>query len=63
MFPFPQSESLMQTYFAEREEERKELRRLVEASAGQQGAREARAQLQAMKRNIGECPLECEEID
>ena len=44
----------MQAYFAEREEERKELRRLVEAAAGQNGAREARSQLQAMKKSIGE---------
>ena len=39
MFPFPQSQSLMQAYFAEREEERREMRRLVEAAAGQNAAR------------------------
>ena len=54
MFPFPQSQSLMQAYFAEREEERRELRRLVEAAGGQNAAKEARAQLQAMKKSIGE---------
>ena len=54
MFPFPQSQSLMQAYFAEREEERREMRRLVEAAAGQNTAKEARAQLQAMKKSIGE---------
>ena len=44
----------MQAYFAEREEARMKLRRLVEASTDQQGAREARTQLQAMKRSIGQ---------
>jgi hypothetical protein len=53
-----ESESLMQAYFAEREEERRELRRLVEAAAGQNAAKEARAQLQAMKKSIVEAVSE-----
>lgn len=45
----------MQAYFAQREEQHSELRLLVEATmAGHHSTKEARAQLQAMKRNIGE---------
>jgi hypothetical protein len=48
-----ESESLMRTYFAEREEQQRELRRLVEATmASHHSTREARSQLQAMKRSI-----------
>ena len=54
ILPFPQSESLMRTYFAEREEQQRELRRLVEATmASHHSTREARSQLQTMKRSIG----------
>ncbi|CAI8002518.1 Cilia- and flagella-associated protein 99 [Geodia barretti] len=53
-----ESQSLMQAYFAEREEERREMRRLVEAAAGQNAAKEARAQLQAMKKSIVEAVSE-----
>ena len=45
----------MQAYFAEREEQQRELRRLVEATvASHLGTKEARTQLQAMKKRIGE---------
>lgn len=44
----------MQDYFAQREEERRELRRLVEATmAAHHSTREAKSQLQKMKRKIG----------
>lgn len=52
--PILQSESLMQAYFAQREEQHKELRRLVEMTiASHHNTKEARSQLQAMKRSIG----------
>ena len=44
----------MQAYFAQREEQHKELRRLVEiTTASHHNTKEARSQLQAMKRSIG----------
>ena len=56
----PQSEELMREYFAQRGEERREMRRLVEATmAAHHGAREARTQLQTIKRKIGECVCVC----
>lgn len=49
----------MESYFAEREEQHKELRRLVEVTtSSHQSAKEARLQLQAMKRTIGQCVYE-----
>ena len=44
----------MGQYFAQKQHEKVEMRRLVEAtSAGQQNVREARAKLTAMKQKIG----------
>ena len=45
---------MMAEYFAKREEERKEMRRLVETVvAGHQNAQEAKTHLQLMKHKIG----------
>ena len=44
----------MRQYFAQREEEKQEMRRLVEATmAGHQSTKEAKRKLQAMKHKIG----------
>ena len=44
----------MTEYFAKREEERKEMRRLVETvMAGHQNTQEAKTRLQLMKQKIG----------
>lgn len=48
------SQELMEQYFAHKQHEKLEMRRLVEAtSAGQQNIREARAKLTKMKQKIG----------
>ena len=45
---------LMRQYFAQREEEQQEMRRLVEATmAGHQSTKEAKKKLQTMKQKIG----------
>ena len=47
-------EALMRQYFAQREEEQVEMRRLVEATmASHQSTKEAKKKLQAMKQKIG----------
>ena len=47
---------MMRAYFTQREEEQKELRRLVEDTmAGHQNTKEAKLKLQTMKQKIGEC--------
>lgn len=44
----------MRQYFAQREEEQQEMRRLVEATmAGHQSTKEAKRKLQIMKQKIG----------
>ena len=44
----------MKQYFAQREEEKQEMRRLVEATmAGHQSTKEAKRKLQVMKHKIG----------
>ena len=44
----------MRQYFAQREEEQQEMRRLVEATmASHQSTKEAKKKLQAMKQKIG----------
>lgn len=49
-----ESEALMRQYFAQREEEQQEMRRLVEATmAGHQSTKEAKRKLQIMKQKIG----------
>ena len=49
-----ESQELMGQYFAQKQHEKQEMRRLVEAtSAGQQNVREARARLTEMKLKIG----------
>ena len=49
-----ESEALMRQYFAQREEEHQEMRRLVEATmAGHQSTKEAKRKLQIMKQKIG----------
>lgn len=49
-----ESEALMRQYFAQREEEQQEMRRLVEATmAGHQSTKEAKRKLQTMKQKIG----------
>lgn len=56
-----QSDKMMRAYFAQREEEQKELRRLVEGTmAGHQNTKEARLKLQTMKQKIGECTTDLE---
>ncbi len=51
----PQSDELMRQYFVQREEEQREMRRLVEETmAGHQNTKEAKAKLQLMKQKIGE---------
>ena len=49
-----ESEALMRQYFAQREEEQQEMRRLVEATmAAHQSTKEAKRKLQIMKQKIG----------
>ena len=49
-----ESEQVMNRYFEEREEEKREMRRLVEAIAeGRDNVKEAREKLQKMKQEIG----------
>ncbi len=49
-----ESQEVMAQYFTQKEHEKLEMRRLVEAtSAGQTNVREARAKLTAMKQKIG----------
>lgn len=49
-----ESEQVMNRYFEEREEEKREMRRLVEAIAeGRENVKEAREKLQRMKQEIG----------
>ena len=49
-----ESEALMRQYFAQREEEQQEMRRLVEATmVGHQSTKEAKRKLQIMKQKIG----------
>lgn len=49
-----QSQELMEQYFTQKQHEKQEMRRLVEAtSAGQHNVKEARAKLTAMKQKIG----------
>lgn len=53
-----ESDVLMKQYFAQREEEQREMRRLVEATmAGHQSTKESRQKLQVMKQKIGECNI------
>ena len=45
---------MMKQYFAQREEEQQEMRRLVEATmAGHQSTKESKRKLQVMKQKIG----------
>lgn len=49
----------MKQYFAQREEEQQEMKRLVEATmAGRQSTKEAKQKLQVMKQKIGTGLLE-----
>ena len=48
----------MRHYFAQREEEQREMRSLVEATmAGHQSTKESRQKLQLMKQKIGKCAV------
>ena len=47
-------EEMMRTYFAQRAEEQREMRQLVEDTmAGHQSTKESRAKLQSIKQKIG----------
>ena len=51
-----ESEQVMNTYFKEREEKKREMKRLVETIAeGRENVKEAKDKLHRMKQSIGMC--------